>query len=123
MILFQATIEDFTMIPKVRMTQRSKWTKAARRYLASQEALATLFKAAYGQKYPISIPCIISFSVHLPHKRRVDSDNIDKALRDSLQRAGVIEDDYLIRGTHNTILHQKSKGPARVVVSLKALEE
>lgn len=123
MILFQATIEDFTMIPKVRMTQRSKWTKAAKRYLASQEALATLFKAAYGTKDPIDEPCIISFSVHLPHRRRIDSDNIDKALRDSLEYAGVITNDYLIRGTDHTRLHQKSKGTARVVVSLKRLEE
>lgn len=121
-ILFQATIEDFTMVPYVRMTQKNKWRPGPQRYLKSQQDLAWLFKAAYTKSKPIDEPCIISFSVHLPHRRRVDSDNIDKALRDSLQHAGVITDDYLIRGTDYTRLHQKSKGTARVVVSLKRLE-
>lgn len=121
-ILFQATIEDFTMVPYVRMTQKNKWRPGPQRYLKSQQDLAWLFKAAYKKSMPIDVPCIISYSVHLPHNRGVDEDNIGKALRDALQYARVIENDKLIRGSNKTILHQKAKGPARVVVSLKALE-
>lgn len=120
--LFQATIEDFVVVPYVRMTQKTKWRPGPQRYLKSQRDLAWLFKEAYKGGDPIDVPCIISFSVHLPHNRGVDSDNVDKALRDSLQYARVIENDRLIRGTDQTIVHQKAKGPARVVVSLKRLE-
>ena len=122
-ILFQATIEDLVMVPYVRMTQKNKWRPGPQRYLKSQRDLAWLFKAAYKKSKPIDVPCLISFSVHLPHRRTVDSDNIDKALRDSLQYGRIIENDKLIRGTDKTILHQKTGGPARVVVSLKAVED
>lgn len=123
MILFQATIEDFAMVPYVRMTQKNKWSSTAQRYLRSQRDLAWVFKAAYKNSYPIDEPCLISFSVHLPHRRVVDSDNIDKALRDALQYGRVVSNDKLIRGTDKTILHQRAGGPARVVVSLKTIEK
>lgn len=71
-ILFQASIEGFEVKPKVRMTQRSKWSPRARAYLETQKALAELLKMAYTGREPISEPCILSFSVHLTHRRRVD---------------------------------------------------
>ena len=122
-ILFQATIDEFEMVPYYRMTQKTKWKPGAQRYLKSQRDLAWMFKAAYKKSKPIDVPCIISYSVHLPHNRGVDEDNIGKALRDALQYGRIILNDKLIRGTNKTILHQKAKGPARVVVSLKRLEE
>ena len=121
MILFTASVEGFTIMPKVRMTQGSKWSPRAKQYLKSQSDLAMLLKAQYKRKTPISEPCILSYAVHLPHKRRVDDDNVRKALQDSLQHAGIILDDYLIRGTDKTRLYQD--GEARVVVVLKSLED
>lgn len=124
-ILFQAVIEGFEVKPKVRMTQRSKWSPRARVYLESQETLAGLLRTAYTGREPISEPCILSFSVHLTHRRRVDVDNIQKAIQDSLQycpetdpRGPVIKDDHLIHGTDRTRMWKGAK-KARVEVTLK----
>lgn len=125
-IIFTCSLDDFEIFSKVRMTGPGKWSKRARRQLDNQSALATWFKMAYsggGDREPINEPCILSFAVHLPHRRRVDVDNIQKAIQDALQYGGVIEDDYLIRGTDSTRLWQKSKGPARICVTLKKLDE
>lgn len=121
-ILFTFSLNDFEVFPKVRMTTKGKWNKRARRQLDNQGALAQWFKKAYGNKKPITEPCLLSFAIHLPHKRRVDVDNLQKAIQDALQYGGVIENDYLIRGTDNTRLWQRARGPARVCVTLKRLE-
>lgn len=120
-ILYQASVEGIMVIPYVRMTRQSKWNKQAKRYLDTQQALAWEFKKVYHNKEPIDEPCIMSYSVHLPHRRRVDDDNIRKALQDALQYAGVIKNDYLIKGTDKTRTWQDGK--SRVVVTLKRLEE
>lgn len=122
MILYEATVEDFTVIPYVRMTRKGKWkNKRAQRYLETQSALAWEFKAQNKRKEPIDEPCVLSYTVHLPHKRRVDDDNIRKALQDALQYAGVIENDCLIKGTDKTRTWQDGKN--RIVVVLTRLEE
>lgn len=121
MILFSALIEDIVVIPYVRMTRKSTWTPRAQRYLKSQQDLATMFKQHYKKKEPISEPCILSYSVHLPHKRRVDDDNIRKALQDALQYAGIVEDDRWIKGSDKARTWQD--GRSRVAVTLKRLGE
>jgi hypothetical protein len=42
--LFEATINDFILVPCVRMTAKGKWGKRARRYLQNKEDLAILLK-------------------------------------------------------------------------------
>ena len=122
-ILFQATIEDFHLVPFMHLTQKTKWSKDGQRYLKSQADLAMLFKAKYKRREPIDEFCVISMSVHVPHKRHVDVTNLLKAVEDALQYGGILENDYLIAGIDKTRRHQKSKGPARVVVSLKRLDD
>ena len=126
-ILFTCSIDDFEVYPKVRMTQRSKWNPRAKRQLENQANMATWFRIHYRggnkKKEPISFPCILSFAVHLPHKRRIDVDNIQKAIQDALEYGGIVENDCLIRGTDKTRLWQKSKGVSRVCVTLKRLKD
>jgi len=117
-MLFYAIIENFQIVPYVRMTRRGKWiSKQAKRYLSNQEQLAWIFKQDWGSKPPIDCPVAISFSVHVSHNRQIDSDNVDKALRDALQKAGVIKNDRLIIGTNITRLWHD--GIDRVVVQLE----
>lgn len=119
--LFSITIEDFHMIPAVRMTGKSIYGSRTRKrtmaYLDNKRALAWLFKQAHKGE-TITTPCILSFAVHLPHRRIVDVDNIQKTIQDALQDAQVVSNDHLIKGTDKTRLYQKAKGPARVEVTL-----
>jgi len=121
-VLFTCSLEDFEVYPKVRMTQKSKWNPRAKRQLENQASMAEWFQLAYKGKPAIAEPCILSFAVHLPHKRRIDVDNIQKAIQDALQYGGIVVDDYLIRGTDTTRLWQRSKGVSRLCVTLKRLE-
>lgn len=120
--LFEIIIEGFRLIPYVRMTRRGKWVNSrAKEYLDNQEQLAWLFKKKWGQSEPIpeNVPLEISFSVHYRDKRVRDSDNCDKAIRDALQKSGIIRNDRQIRGTGITRVW--NDGVDRVVVSLKRL--
>lgn len=122
-LLFSCVIEGFQLVPCVRMTQKSKWTKQARKYLENQKQLAWLFKKKWGNKEAIAqdIPLEISFSVHYSDRRLRDSDNCDKALRDALQKSGIIKNDRQIRGTGKTRIWNDRIN--RVVVELCKLKE
>lgn len=122
-VLFTAQIDDHLVVPYVRLTQKSKWTKKARRYLDSQAYMAYKFKEAFKGKEPIKELCIISYAVYLNHRRCVDSSNVLKALEDALQYGRVVENDVLIRGTDITRLYKKTGGPLRIAVTLKRFTE
>lgn len=122
MIIFSCHIADFPLIAYVRMTHRSKFCDPrAKEYLANQEALAWEFKQASIYMvakrpiiFPITEPCIISWEVHVKHNRRVDADNIGKSLADAAEKAGIVKNDYLIRGTDKTRLFQGEKNEVNV---------
>ena len=137
-VLFTYSISDFELRPKMRLTQGQvklmriprhkvrasslkKWDQI-KKYLDHVSAVTHLFFIAWDGKPPLEGHMIISWAVHLPHKRGVDSDNIDKQIRDCLQNAGVVTNDKLIRGTDKTRLWQKKRGPARMAVTLKRLK-
>ena len=137
-ILFTISIEDFEVRPKMRLTQGQvklmkiprhkvrasslkKWDQI-KKYLDHVSDLTGRFQLAWIKKKPLDEQMVISWAVHLPHRRITDSDNIDKILRDCLQKAGVVKNDCLIRGTDKTRLWQKSKGVSRICVTLKRLE-
>ena len=119
MILFRATIEGMTIIPYVRMTQRSKWSKPARRYLNSQEQLAWQLKKHWTGKDGIDYPVEISYAAHFPTKHHRDNDNVLKALQDALQYAGIVINDKWIQGTGKTRIYYDGK--ARLVIELRRL--
>ena len=137
-ILFTYSISDFEVRPKMRLTQgQVKLMRIPRhkinqrslklydriaKYLTDTEIMCLNFKVFWNERKPIDEEVVISWAVHLPHKRCVDSDNIDKQIRDCLQNAGVVMNDKLIRGTDKTRLWQKKGGPARMAVTLKRLK-
>src|SRR5574337_1759923 len=115
--LFKAVIDNFTLIPKVRTTQASKFLPRAKRQLDNQSQLAWELKRFWNGNSAIDYPVEIIFSVHLPHRRRVDIDNLLKSIMDALQYAGIIENDSIIKGIcRSRIFHD---GASRVEVSLK----
>lgn len=119
--LFSVIIEGFRIIPYTRMTGRGKRSPRTLRYLQNREALAWEFKKVWGNREPICEPVILSYAVHLSHRRKVDRDNITKAIQDALEQAGVVKDDCLIIGTDRTRLWRDRID--RVVVNLKRLKE
>lgn len=121
MPLFCCTINDFQVIPYVRMTQKGKFVKKrAQDYLGNQDALAWEFRRAHRREKSINGELELSFTVHLPHKRLVDTDNVLKALQDALQRSGVIGNDCQVKGYGKSRLYQD--GQAKVSVELDTIE-
>lgn len=119
MCLYRAVIEGFIVIPYVRMTQRSKWSKPAKRYLDSQEQLAWHFKKTWHGKEAIDYPVEISYAIHFPTKHSRDNDNCLKAVQDALQYAGIVANDKWIQGTGKTRVY--FDGKARLIVELRRL--
>ena len=119
MCLYRAVIEGFTVIPYFRMTQRSKWSKPARRYLDNQETLAWFFKKNWHGTDPIDYPIEISYAVHFPTKHSRDNDNVLKAIQDALQYAGIVKNDKWIQGTGKTRIY--FDGKARLIIELRRL--
>lgn len=118
-ILYRAIIEDFTLVPYVRMTQKSKWSKNARRYLDNQQSLAWEFKKHCPGTFCIDYPVEISFQVHRPTKHRADFDNCLKALQDALEHSGILRNDFWIQGSGKSRIW--FDGTAKVIVELRRL--
>ena len=74
------------VVPYTRMTQRSKWTDSAQRYLASQQALALQMRAQmaehgwtmYPAKLPLRLRVVFGWCVHTH-----DLSNLLKAVEDA----------------------------------------
>lgn len=138
-VLFTFAINDFEVRPKLRKTKgdarlaKMPEHKVSLKYIKRWRILQSYnahsidfihrLALAWRKKDPLKGHMIISWAVHLPHMRGVDSDNIDKQIRDCMKKAGIIVDDKLVRGTDKTRLWQKPKGPARIAVTLKRLTE
>jgi len=78
------------VVPAVRMTQRSKWGKAAQNYLACREGLALQIKTQMAEHNWDMLPdgerVQVYLSIHDSGKAgRFDCDNQIKAVIDSLQ--------------------------------------
>jgi Holliday junction resolvase RusA-like endonuclease len=93
-------------LPKVRMTQGSKWSAPAKRYLAYQEALAWEMKTIGRGMTGINVPVILCYEIFLPHKRLSDIDNLQKGIADALQRAGILTNDNLIEGIVDSYIYR-----------------
>ena len=117
--LFSVTIEDFEIIPKIRLPLKMKWTKAGRRYLERKEQLAFMLKKRFKYNEPITCNISLSCAIHLNHKRRTDLDNLIGFLCDSLQYAGIIADDRQIIELSKCKVFRDGK--ARVVIELRRI--
>ena len=118
-VLFRATIEDFEIIPKIRLPLTMKWSKAGKRYLERKEQLAFLLKKHFMFNEPITCNVSISCAIHLRHKRRTDLDNLLGYVFDSIQYAGIIADDRQIVEIRKSNVFRDGK--ARLVIELRRI--
>jgi len=83
-------------VPAQRMTQKSKWTKRAKKSLDYQEKVAWEWKAkARGLK--LQGPLKLSCSFYFNDKRHGDLSNLVKAVEDGLQYGNAFENDKQIK--------------------------
>ena len=64
----------------------------------------------------------VSILVYPPDRRRRDLDNVQKALLDSIEHAGVIEDDSMIDDLH-TIRREVIPSAGKVIVTITSIEK
>lgn len=96
-VLFSTIIEDFHLIPKMRLTQKGKYSPRAKRYYENQNSLAWRFKQSWfynfrGRK-SIDFPIKLEFCIWVKDKRVKDIDNLCGAIMECLKKAGIIKDD------------------------------
>ena len=110
------------IVPYVRMTQRSKYTDRAQRYLASQVALAYSLKSSMAINEFDMIPGQTPFSVEIicSHTAgyRADIDNIEKAVMDAAK--GILyPDDRWCDDAHIVRQGRKTNGMRIVVMEME----
>lgn len=120
MSLFNCTIEDFGLIPKRRSPNKTKFREGSpeQKYLQNKEDLAWLLKSKYKGK-TITDDLSLSCGIHLSHRRKTDLDNLVGTIMDSLQYAGIIENDSQIREFGKCNIYQGKTN--RIIICLKLL--
>jgi Holliday junction resolvase RusA-like endonuclease len=99
---FEVTIPG-RPVPKVRMTQKSKWSPQAKRSLAYQEHVGIMARQKYPQLCIVDVAWLAVWvylkpspkDKTLPAGDRADWSNYLKAIEDGLQRGGIIANDKL----------------------------
>lgn len=107
-------------IPAVRMTQRSKFTSRARRYLAYKQQVGWAARSEYKGK-PTDKPVCVEVKVYLHRGVQGDVDNYFKSIADSLNKI-VYKDDRQIRKIKASKIECK-KNEERVEVKVYELAE
>lgn len=82
-------------VPAVRMTQRSKFTKRAKRYLAYKGQVGWIARQHYRGR-PTDKPVKLSIALYLSGGNQGDIDNYYKTIADSLNKI-IYEDDRQIK--------------------------
>jgi len=82
-------------IPAVRMTQKTKWNKASKRYLSYKDAIGIIAKQYY--KIPTSEKVSVKVRVYLSGKTTPmgndgDADNYAKSALDGLNKIAFVDD-------------------------------
>src|SRR5690625_2757815 len=101
-------------IPAVRMTQRSKYTRQAKRYLAYKNQIAWIARSNYRQK-PVSSDVGISLDIYLKGGNQGDINNYFKSISDSLNKIIYI-DDRQVKEMHARKLDCECESEERVEV-------
>lgn len=106
-------------IPAVRMTQRSKFTPRARRYLAYKNQVAWIAKAGFNGKIT-KRDVGIKMDVYLNGGNQGDVDNYFKSIADSLNKV-VYEDDRQVKEMFARKIECDSDKEERVEVTVYEL--
>lgn len=108
-------------IPAVRMTQRSKYTKRAQRYLKYKKIVGWTARQHLKGK-PTDKPVCVEIKVYLHRGHQGDVDNYFKSIADSLNKI-VYEDDRQIKQIKASKIECASKDDERVEVKVYEIEE
>jgi|SRR5699024_8866611 len=106
-------------IPAVRMTQRSKFTPRARRYLAYKNQVAWTAKAGFKGKIT-SKPVELNAKFYIHGNRRGDLDNLYKSIADGLNKVVYKDDRQVI--SMNAQLFNCEESEQRVEVNIHEIE-
>lgn len=106
-------------IPAVRMTQRSKYTPRARRYLAYKNQIAWVARSEY-KGDPTNKPVGIVLNVYLNGGVQGDIDNYFKSIADALNKI-VYQDDRQIKEMSARKIECESTKDERVEVTVYEL--
>ena len=125
--LFHAVIEDFEVIPKIRLPLKMKWSKAGKRYLSMKANLAYELRRHYGfNRDKLDGQLSLSCAIHFNNNRKRDIDNAVATLMDALQYSdpskgiyAIIENDHQIRELKKCNIYYD--GRTRVVIELRRL--
>lgn len=125
--LFKATIEDFEIVPKIRLPLKMKWTKQGKRYLSMKTELAYELRKQFGfNRDTLTDLLSLSCEIHYKDKRKRDCDNSIGSIMDALQYSdaskgimAIIENDHQIREISKCRVFYGSA--AKVVIELKRL--
>ena len=108
-------------IPAVRMTQRSKFTPRARRYLAYKQQVGWTARQHFkGQ--PTDKPVCVEIKIYLHKGIQGDVDNYFKSIADSLNKI-VYKDDRQIKMIKASKIECSSKDDERVEVRVYELKK
>lgn len=108
-------------IPAVRMTQRSKYTPRARRYLAYKNQVGWIARQHF-KGNPTDKPVAVEIKVYLHRGVQGDVDNYFKSIADSLNKI-VFKDDRQIQTIVASKIECNSKDDERVEVKVHEVEE
>lgn len=106
-------------VPAVRMTQRSKFTKQSKRYLAYKNQVAWIARSKYKKK-PVSSDVKVEVDIYLMGGVQGDIDNYFKAITDSLNEI-IYKDDRQVKEMKARKIDCKSKDEERVEVTVYKL--
>jgi len=111
-----ATLEGY-ILPYVRMTQAGKWVKAkAKEYLVNQNYLAWQLKLQL-DPLPKKTPIAVSLIFWRKWLYVGDLDNLEKAVLDALQLAGILPNDaWVVRVVKEKF--RAEEGPDRTEINL-----
>ncbi len=88
-------ISSFTVpgraVPAVRMTQRSKYSKGAKRYLHYKKTVGWVARSNYNQ-IPVKCDVGVNLNVYLKGGNQGDIDNYFKSVTDSLNKIIYVDD-------------------------------
>lgn len=82
-------------IPAVRMTQRSKYTRQAKRYLHYKSQVGWVAKSTYNRK-PVKDDVAVDVDIYLAGGNQGDIDNYFKSITDSLNKI-IYDDDRQVK--------------------------
>lgn len=101
-------------VPAVRMTQRSKFTNQAKRYLVYKNLVAWIARSKYRKK-PVTSDVKVEVDIYLMGGIQGDIDNYFKAITDSLNEI-VYKDDRQVKEMKARKINCKTKDDERVEV-------